>query len=59
MDNQKILIVDNNESNQYAFRLLLENEGFQIINAHSMEETIKYIETERIFCGFYRCFKAR
>ncbi len=44
---EKILVVDDEESTVTMTKMILENEGFQVITAYSGEESIKKAEAEK------------
>ena len=52
MDRQKILIVDKNKNTQFAFRLFLENEGYKIYEAYSLDEVLHLIDGDDFLAAF-------
>jgi signal transduction histidine kinase len=47
LPNGRILVVDDNESGLYAKRRILENGGFEVIEAHSGYEALRLAHSER------------
>ena len=52
MADRKILLVNVNEHNQYAFRLFLEAEGYCIVNAQTEAETVNCLGNGDILATF-------
>lgn len=48
MENKKVLIVEDDPSNQTLFKLFLKNEPYDLIPAYSTQEAISLLESESV-----------
>ena len=48
MDSKKVLIIEDDPSNQTLFKLFLKNEPYALIPAYSAEEALRFLESEQV-----------